>query len=73
MTAVKFSPNTSCLSQPISTSIKGLSFDFNVNHMYHHGEHVNSEHLHTVLLNLLRKKDEPILFGHNIAAYDAPI
>jgi hypothetical protein len=41
--------------------------------MYHHGEPVNSEHLYTSLLDFLRRKNEPILFAHNIAAYDAPI
>jgi DNA polymerase III epsilon subunit-like protein len=65
--------------QPISTSataITGLSFDFTVNQMYHHDEPVNSEHLYTVLLDFLdflRRKNKPILFGHNIAAYDVPI
>ena len=59
-----------------ASSITGLSFDFNTNQMYHHGSPVSSKDLHTVLLDFiefLKKKKKPVLFGHNIAAYDIPI
>ncbi|XP_062601839.1 protein PML-like [Saccostrea cucullata] len=44
--------------------------------MYHHGTPVKSEDLYTAMLDFvdyLYKKQKPILFGHNIAAYDVPV
>lgn len=59
-----------------ASTITGLSFDFHLNQMYSHGTPVNSKDLYTALLDFIgfiKKKKKPILFGHNIAAYDIPV
>ena len=63
------------ISEKAST-ITGLTFDFCDNQMYHHGNPVESKDIKLVLLefiDFIRKKEKPILFGHNIAAFDIPI
>ncbi|XP_062585112.1 uncharacterized protein LOC134246768 [Saccostrea cucullata] len=57
---------------PTVSSLTGLSFDFHTNQMYHHGTPVKSEDLYTAMrdfIDYINKKQKPILFGHNIAAY----
>ncbi|XP_021350881.1 uncharacterized protein LOC110448777 [Mizuhopecten yessoensis] len=59
-----------------ASSITGLTYDFHSNQMYHHGKPVISKDVRVVLLDFieyLSKKKKPILFGHNIAAYDVPV
>ncbi|CAC5366566.1 unnamed protein product [Mytilus coruscus] len=61
---------------PKVSELTGLTFDFSCDQMYHHGIPVESRDIQIVLLkfiDFISKKKKPILFGHNIAAFDIPI
>ncbi|CAC5355730.1 unnamed protein product [Mytilus coruscus] len=61
---------------PKVSELTGLTFDFSCDQMYHHGKPVESRDIQIVLLefiDFISKKKKPILFGHNIAAFDIPI
>lgn len=65
--------------QPISkaaSSITGLTYSFENNQMYHHGEPVESKEPYDALVSFteyLQSRNKPILVGHNIQSYDVPI
>ncbi|CAC5403325.1 unnamed protein product [Mytilus coruscus] len=61
---------------PKVSELTGLTFDFSCDQMYHHGKPVESRDIQIVLLefiDFISKKKKPILFGHNIAAFDIHI
>ncbi|CAC5385031.1 unnamed protein product [Mytilus coruscus] len=61
---------------PKVSELTGLTFDFSCDQMYHHGKPVDCRFIQIVLLkfiDFISKKKKPILFGHNIAAFDIPI
>ncbi|CAC5375466.1 unnamed protein product [Mytilus coruscus] len=61
---------------PKVSELTGLTFDFSCDQMYHHGKPVESRDIQIVLLefiDFISKTKKPILFGHNIAAFDIPI
>lgn len=58
---------------PKASEITGLSYDMHRNQMYHHGMPVNNRDIRIILMEFIefiKKKEKPILVGHNIAAYD---